>query len=196
MAGPEKSPRKGNDPRKVAVLVVLLGLLVVVVLFRVRPAIQGTSAARDTAELRTGTYRVPELGFATDATEGLPTPQAGRNLFTYGPPPTPTPDPRPTATPRPTLPPRPLPTAPPPGITTASGKRMPPPPRFTMSYLGWLGPDRFPVAVFKQGEEVLAVPEGDTFKGSFVIRHIGPTEVTIGFVGYPPDVTTKIRVSR
>ncbi len=185
-----------NDPRKVAVLVVLLGLLVIVVLFRVRPAIRGSSAGANTAELHTGTYTVPGLGSGMDVAASLPTPEAGRNLFTYGPPPTPTPDTRPTPTPRPTLPPRPLPTAPPAGIMTAGGKRLPPPPRFAMTYLGWLGPDRLPVAVFKQGEEVLAVPEGDTLKGSFVIRHIGPTEVTIGFVGYPADVTTRIPLSR
>ena len=65
-----------------------------------------------------------------------------------------------------------------------------------MTYLGWLGPDRLPVAVFKHGQEVLAVAEGDTLKGSFVIRHIGAIEVTIGFVGYPADVTTRIPLSR
>ena len=120
----------------------------------------------------------------------------GRNIFTFGPPPTPTPDPRPTPTPPPSLPPRPIVTPTPPGILLPSGERLAPPPRFSPAYLGWLGPQRLRIAVFRDGEEVLAVPEGATLKTSFVVRKVGVSEVVIGYVGYPENVTTKVQISR
>jgi hypothetical protein len=65
-----------------------------------------------------------------------------------------------------------------------------------MKYLGWLGPDRLPVAVFRDGDDVLAVPVGETVKQRFVVREVGPTAVTVGFVGYPNDVTSKVPLAR
>jgi hypothetical protein len=65
-----------------------------------------------------------------------------------------------------------------------------------MSYLGWLGPDRLPVAVFRDGDDVLAVPVGGTMKQKFVVRQVGPTGVTVGFVGYPNDVTSRVPLAR
>ena len=112
------------------------------------------------------------------------------------PPPTPTPDPRPTPTPAPTLPPRPQPTPTFAGVVLPDGKRLPPPPRFTLSYLGWLGPDRLPVGVFRDGEEVVAVPRGEVIAKVFILRAVGPTDATIGFVGYPETVLAKVQISR
>jgi len=59
-------------------------------------------------------YRVPVVQEPVAGSAGAET-AARRNLFTFGAPPTPTPDRRPTATPAPTLPPRPIPTRPRPG---------------------------------------------------------------------------------
>lgn len=185
-----------NDPRKVAALVVLTGVLAVVVIFRVRPAVVGAVAGAPGAAVKVGSYRVPAVEAAGGVGRSVPTPTSGRSLFTFGPPPTPTPDPRPTPTPAPTLPPRPRPTPTPAGVVVEGGRRLPPPPRFTLAYLGWLGPDRLQVAVFRDGEDVVAVPVGETLKNSFVIREVGPADVTIGYVGYPDSVSTKVPVSR
>jgi len=188
--------KANNDPRKVAALVVLLGVLAAVVIYRVRPALVGAVGGGADAATAAGKYAVPELDEATGFGRTVPTPNAARNLFTYGPPPTPTPDLRPTPTPPPTLPPRPpRPTATPAGVMVGD-KRLPPPPRFTLSYLGWLGPDRLQIAVFRDGEDVVAVPVGETIKNSFVVRQVGPADVTIGYVGYPDSVSTNVPVSR
>ena len=188
--------KSSNDPRKIAVLVALAGVLAVLIVYRVRPAVVGPVAAERPSAGKAGRYDVPALSFGVSTTRTLPTPSSGRNLFTFGAPPTPTPDPRPTPTPAPTLPPRPRPTPTPAGITLPDGNRLPPPPRFSLTYLGWLGPDRLQVAVFRDGDDVLAVPVGEKVKGSFLIRQVGPADVTIGFVGYPDSITTKVPISR
>jgi len=64
-----------------------------------------------------------------------------------------------------------------------------------MNYLGWLGPDRLRIAVFQEGDNVFAVPVGETVR-QFVVREVGPTAVKIGFVGYPNDVTSKVPLAR
>jgi len=186
----------GLDPRRVATLVALVVALAVVVVVRLRPALLAGGARADARLPQVGRYAVPELGDAGAAARQAPVAGVGRNIFTFGPPPTPTPDPRPTPTPPPSLPPRPIVTPTPPGILLPSGERLAPPPRFSPAYLGWLGPQRLRVAVFRDGEEVLAVPEGATLKTSFVVRKVGVSEVVIGYVGYPENVTTKVQVSR
>jgi hypothetical protein len=186
-----------TNARKVGLLVLLLAVLAGVVVLRVRPALLEGVRGGSGALPVTGTYHVPVLawrdeGGGTTAGEG----GTGRNIFTFGPPPTPTPDPRPTPTPAPTLPPRPQPTPTFAGVVLPDGKRLPPPPRFTLSYLGWLGPDRLPVGVFRDGEEVLAVPRGEVIAKVFILRDVGPTDATIGFVGYPETVLAKVQISR
>jgi hypothetical protein len=183
-----------NDPKKVAALAVLLAVLVVVVVFRLRPALVAGAHGHGGGLEQVGAYKVPSLSWDRAVERDVPTPSTGRNIFTFGAPPTPTPDNRPTATPAPTLPPRPTPT--PPGIYVNGKWILPPPPEFPMSYLGWLGPDRLRVAVFRQGDDVLAVPVGDTVKERFILRDVGPKTVTIGFVGYPDNVTTQIPLAR
>jgi len=179
-----------TDPKKIAILVLLLVAFAVVAVYRLRPAlVPGVTAGGRVTQV--GSYTVPVLGWERAHQRAVPTPRSGRSLFTFSAPPTPTPDRRPTTPPPP---PRPTPTRP--GIYVDGKWILPPPPPFTMSYLGWLGPDRLPVAVFRDGDDVLAVPVGGTVKQKFVLRQVGPTGVTVGFVGYPNDVTSKVPLAR
>jgi hypothetical protein len=182
------------DPKRVALLVVVLAALVVVVVVRLMPALEQQSAQDSGLLPSVGRVTVPRLGDLKLDRPELSAPTATRNLFTFGPPPTPTPDTRPTPTHVPTLPPRPM-TPPPPTATPPWGNR-PPPPAFTASFLGWLGPARLPIAVFRDGQEVTAVPQGGTLKDQFIVREVTPTGVRIGYQGYPEDVTTFVPLSR
>ncbi len=182
------------DPKRIAALALLLVVLGVVVVFRLRPALVGGMSRGSGRVAKVGNYAVPVLQWDRTREREVPTPTAGRNIFTFGAPPTPTPDLRPTATPPPPPPPRPTPT--PPGIYVNGKWILPLPPHFPMSYLGWLGPDRLRVAVFRDGDDVLAVPVGETVKQRFILREVGPTAVTIGFVGYPENVTAKVPLAR
>lgn len=184
----------GTDPKKMAILALLLLVLVVVVVYRLRPALVQAASVGGGKAVRVGSYTVPALGWDRSQQRDVPTPGAGRNLFTFGAPPTPTPDRRPTAVPPTPPPPAPTPTRP--GIYVDGKWILPPPPPFTMTYLGWLGPDRLPIAVFREGDNVLAVPVGETVKQKFVVREVGPTAVTVGFVGYPNNVTSKVPLAR
>jgi hypothetical protein len=182
-----------TDPRRIVLLVVLLVTLAVVAMVRLRPALtSGGAPAASVAQV--SNYRVPTVQEAVAGSAGAET-QARRNLFTFGAPPTPTPDRRPTATPAPTLPPRPIPTPTPPGIMTSRG-RMPDPPNFTATFLGWLGPERLLVGVFRDGDEIVAVPVGGTIKDKFILREVGPTAAVIGFVGYPDDVKRQVPLAK
>lgn len=182
-----------TDPRRLVALVVLLVVLAIVAMVRLRPAL--TMGGATTAAVgRVSSYRVPLVQEPLAGSAGAET-TARRNLFTFGPPPTPTPDRRPTATPAPTLPPRPMPTPTPPGIMTSRG-RMPDPPNFTATFLGWLGPQRMLVGVFRDGDEIVAVPVGGTIKDKFILREVGPTSAAIGFVGYPEDVRRQVPLAR
>lgn len=181
--------------RQVALLVVLVVVLVVAIVLRARPALlEGVGVTR-AGTPRVGKYEVPRLSWRDDAAPAEEQ-VVGRNIFTFGPPPTPTPDLRPTPTPAPTLPPRPRPTPTPAGVLLPDGTRLPPPPRFTLTYLGWLGPDRLPIGVFRDGQEILVVPRGETIGKVFIVREVGPVEVIIGYVGYPEGVSTKVPISR
>jgi hypothetical protein len=183
-----------TDPKRIAILTLLLAVLGVVVVFRLRPALVGEVGRRSGTLAKVGSYKVPTLAWDRTSEREVPTPSGGRNIFTFGAPPTPTPDMRPKPTPPPPPPPRPTPT--PPGIYVDGKWILPPPPQFPMRYLGWLGPDRLRVAVFREGDDVLAVPVGETVKQRFVLRNVGPNTVTIGFVGYPDNVTAQIPLAR
>lgn len=185
-----------TDPRRVVVLLLLLVVLAAVFVIRALPALRGEGTTASVAQVPdVPAFKVPSFALPGGRAARAPS-EPARNLFTYGPPPTPTPDRRPTATPAPTLPPRPVPTRTPSGILLADGRRLPDPPRFTMSYLGWLGPDRLPIAVFRDGEEVVTVSKGEQIKSRFIVRAVGPTTVTIGYTGYPDEVTTQVPLSR
>ena len=183
-----------SNPRNVAILLGLLVVLAVVVAFRLNSPLVAGVAADGGRAVKVGSYAVPSLGWDQSEERTVPTPASGRNVFTFGAPPTPTPDHRPTPTPPPQRPPEPTPT--PPGIYQNGKWVLPPPPKFTLSYLGWLGPDRLQVAVFRDGDDVLAIPVGESVKEKFIVREINATGVTIGFVGYPADVTSKVALAR
>lgn len=187
-----------QDPRRVAFLVALLVVAGLFALYHQRPGwLSGVIPGVLTGRMpQVGSYSVPPLAWDRDQSRSLSAAEAERNLFTYGPPPTPTPDLRPTPTPAPTMPPRPRPTATPAGVFLDDGSMLPPPPAFTMSYLGWLGPNRLPVAVFQAGDQIRVFPKGSTVEDKFVVREVGPTAVTIGFVGYPDDITTQVSLAR
>lgn len=182
------------DAQKVILLVVLLAGLVWVVATRLVPALAPGVESGGGKAVAIGQYAVPDLGWQAGRERVVPTPAAGRNLFTFGAPPTPTPDRRPTAPPPPPPPPQPTPT--PPGIYVNGKWILPPPPPFTLSYLGWLGPDRLPVAVFRDGDDVLTVPVGESVKQKFIVREVGPAGVTVGYVGYPANVVNKVPLAR
>lgn len=184
------------NARKLGLLVLLLAALAAVIVIRVRPALLESAGGGGDAAPRVGSYDVPKLLWRDEGGETEDKGVATRNIFTFGPPPTPTPDLRPTPTPAPTLPPRPRPTPTPAGVLLPDGSRLPPPPRFGLAYLGWLGPDRLPVGVFRDGSEVLAVPRGEVIKDVFILRDVGPGDVTIGFVGYPESISAKVPLSR
>lgn len=191
-----------TDPRRLAVLLVLLGVAAIYGVTRLRLGVlRSDSGAGKIPDV--GSFKVPSLGWDRTGERAIPTPGGGRNLFTFGPPPTPTPDRRPTPTPLPTQPPRPTvprPTPTPPYISSCNGKPLPPPPGFSMTFVGWIGPERLPVAIFKDGEEVLAAARGDKLKDKFIIREIsiGDKEksVTVGFECFPESVTTKVSLAR
>jgi len=178
-----------TDPRRLVLLLVLLAAALVFALLRWRPAFLA-GAASGGALPPARSYTVPILGWSPTEGGARPTPGGGRNLFTYGPPPTPTPDRRPTPTPLPTRPPQPVVARP----TSTPGP--PPPPPFTLTFIGWLGPDRLPVAIFRDGEEIVAAAPGDTLKGKFIIREVKATGVTVGFVGFADTVKTEVPLAR
>lgn len=182
-----------SDPRRLAVLLGLLVVAGIVGLSRWHPGLFGGAGTEGTIT-KARSFEVPKLGWSRATGEPLPTPGAGRNLFAFGPPPTPTPDRRPTPTPLPTRPPQtPVPR---PTPTPAPWGSKPPPPPFTLTFIGWLGPSRLPVAIFRDGEELVAAARGDTLKQKFIIREVKETGVTVGFVGYPDTVKTEVPLAR
>jgi hypothetical protein len=179
--------------KQLALLIGLLAMLAVVAVYQLRPQLVAGVVASAGKTPQAGTYRVPTLGWDRAESRNLPAFAAGRNLFAFSAPPTPTPDRRPTPTPPPPPPPAPTPT--PDGIYLADGRYFPPPPQFPLTYVGWLGPDHQPVAILRDGDEVLVTPVGEIVKGVFVIREVGPTALTIGFKDYPESVTRKVAIT-
>ena len=172
-------------------------VLAVAVVYRLKPAlVANVAGSSGPGAGKVGTYEVPALGWSASATPQATAAAGGRSLFTFGAPPTPTPDLRPTPTPPPTLPPRPTAVATPAGVLLEDGSRLPPPPTFSMTYLGWLGPDRLPIGVFRDGGEVVVIARGDTVKERFILVDVGPSSVTIGYVGYPESVTRRVPLSQ
>lgn len=185
-----------TDPRRTLLLLVLLVFLGVLAFYRLFGNQTGPSASREGEAPKAGSYTVPVLGYEPGEPKAVPTPVALRSLFTYGAPPTPTPDMRPTPTPMPTVPPVIYPTPTPDCIPVPDGRCLPRPGQVQLTYIGWLGPNRLPVAVFRDGEEILTVKEGETVKGKYILQKVGPTSVTVGFVDYPKEVTQTVQLAR
>lgn len=121
-----------------------------------------------------------------------------RNPFTFGAPPTPTPNLTPAPT-RPVPPTRVPQNTPTPRIyKDPYGNNLGPPPTFVRKYLGYFGPSYLKVAAFRRpGEEPDTIVvdvgiEGEVLDDVFIIRDIGHESVLIGFVGYDSSEDTRV----
>lgn len=68
----------------------------------------------------------------------------------------------------------------------------PVPPQFTYKYIGTFGSPESPIATFSGNGEIVNVRVGETIAGKFILRNIGIESVDIGYVGFPPDVHTRV----
>ena len=113
-----------------------------------------------------------------------------RNLFAYRePPPPPPPPPQPVIIQPPTPPPAPVPVQPPEPVA-------PQPPQFPYHYIGTFGTATNPIATFSGNGNIVNVRTGETFDDKFILRSIGMESVEIGYVGFPPDVKTRIAIGQ
>lgn len=182
-------------------LVVLLAVLVVVGGIAVGRLIrQGGLAvvAGGRAGAQYEAHELPRLAeFATPEDTGAAA-LTSRNPFTFGVPPTPTPNltPPPTRPPLPTREPRPTPT--PRVYVGDDGNVKGPPPPFDRTYLGYFGPSHLRVAAFRRPGsvpdtvEIDVGAEGEVLDDIFIIREIGHESVIIGFVGYDRREDTRV----
>ena len=181
-------------PQRTVLAVVLVVVLVVVVVWQFGGE-KLSSVAGGRQEFEYESHDVPVLRLAqiTPLPEDLNS--SGRNPFTFGAPPTPTRN----LTPPPTLPPRntatPRPTRPAPTPVNDHGG-LGPPPEFDRTYIGYLGPDHTPVAVFRsrvdENDLIEVAMLGEVIDGTFIVCDIGLESVEIGFIGYPEEVTTRV----
>jgi hypothetical protein len=165
-------------------LLVLVGILVVV---GISAAVNYLSRQGGVGEIKRG----EELSHTSHGLSSLEMDSIGsrdevgdrsrRNPFTFGKPPTPTPNltPRATPAPRATLPPRPQAPTP-----TPRDDGLPPPRPFDRIYIGSFGPERLPVAVFRNGDEIEVAVPGDMLDDYFIVRRVGYESVEIGYKGY------------
>ena len=68
----------------------------------------------------------------------------------------------------------------------------PVPPAFTYKYIGTFGSAASPIATFSGNGEIINVRVGETIDGKFILKNIGIESVDIGFVGFPPNKTTRV----
>lgn len=94
----------------------------------------------------------------------------------------------------PKVPPEPLATQEVPQVPRVEATPKKEPPYFNYKYLGFFGPKDKKLAVFSDGKEIIDVFEGETIMDKFIVKKIGFESVTIGFVGFPEDITQKIEV--
>lgn len=94
----------------------------------------------------------------------------------------------------PRVPPEPLATQEVPQTPRVEATPKKEPPYFNYKYLGFFGPKDKKLAVFSDGKEIIDVFEGETIMDKFIVKKIGFESVTIGFVGFPEDITQKIEV--
>jgi len=194
MADRKLTPEQMRLAVLVAILVVVGGLAVS------RMIREGglTQAADRRAEAEYEARDLPRLAEVAIVEEDSAEALTSRNPFTFGPPPTPTPNltPRPTRPVPPTRVPRNTPT--PRTYLGEDGQVKGPPPPFVWKYVGFFGPSHLKVAAFRRpGEEADTTKievgiEGEVLDDVFIIREIGHESVLIGFVGYDSSEDTRV----
>ena len=112
-----------------------------------------------------------------------------RNLFAYKEPPPPPPPPVPRQIIQPPPPPPPMPVQP-------MEPPKPVPPQFPYKYIGTFGTAENPIATFSGSGTILNVRTGETIDNKFILRGIGMESVEIGYVGFPPEVRTRIAIGQ
>ncbi len=185
-----------QEQKRVIFLLALLAVIGAVALVQMWGREGFTGTAKDTEEITYSRRHFPEIVSTNfgDGSSGAED-RDHRNPFTYGAPPTPTPNltPKPTPTPRPTptpnLTPRPTP--------RPRGTPKPRPPVFDREFIGHFGPDRLRVAAFrKQGDDDVTIVEvaiaGDVIDEKFIVREIGLESVVIGYVGFDQSEDTRV----
>ena len=183
-------------------LLALLGVLLVVLVYRYWPADGAAGAGPAPAIARTGAASRPGDGpllpgeippLAIGASRGEVGGAVVRNVFAFHVPPTPTPRP---------LPPTPTP-FPAPGSAEFVGPRLPTPtptatpivpPAIPFRALGIFGPRDRPIVTFEDGPRLINAREGDILDGRFILRRVGRESVDFAFVGLPPEITRRIPV--
>jgi hypothetical protein len=68
----------------------------------------------------------------------------------------------------------------------------PVPPTFPYKYIGTFGRPDNPIATFSGNGQLVNVRVGETIEEKFILRSIGIESVEIGYVGFPPDVKTRV----
>lgn len=183
-------------------LLALLGLLLVVLVFRYWPRESAATPAPRAAAPRGAAAVRPEgetvlPGEIPPLAIGSGRGEVGgavvRNVFSFHVPPTPTPRPVPPT-------PTPLPV---PGSIEFVGPRLPTPtptatpivpPAIPFRALGIFGPREKPIVTFEDGPRLINAREGDVLDGRFILRRVGRESVDFAFVGLPPEITRRIPV--
>ncbi len=184
-----------NRPRPL--LLVLLAIVAAVAAWRYLPSFGGgTDVTRTTsADLRSPVIEVLELAAHT-LDEPAPEGEQARDPWSFGSrpaprrtapeatPPEPAPQPVPAVVPKQQTRPKPPPPKP-------VGPR---PPAVDVVYLGTLGRDDDPVAVFSDGSEIYNALTGDLVKDQFEVQRIGYESVDLGFVGFPDEPPVRLAI--
>jgi hypothetical protein len=186
-----------TERSRVMLLAVLLVVLVAAVAWQLRNSSALGGGGKGSESMTYSPHQVPALDMASLTPVPRRRAEASNNPFVFRTAPTPTPNltPRPTLPPRPTMPVRRLATPTPRMIKGPHGM-LPPPPHFNRVYIGYFGPKKRPVAVFRKGTEVEVALTGGVIDDTFIVRDVGYDDVQIGYVGYPEEVTTRVPLEK
>ena len=186
---------RSNRPRPL--LLVLLAIVAAIAGWRYLPSFGGGPGFTRTtsADPRSATIEVVELAAHT-LDQPPPEGTHARDPWSFGSRPaperatperaTPEPAPQPAQPAQPVSTERPKPPAPRP-----VGPR---PPAVDIVYLGTLGRDDDPVAVFSDGSEIYNAFKGDLVKEQFEVQRIGYESVDLGFVGFPDEPAVRLAI--
>lgn len=185
-----------NRPRPL--LLVLLAVVAAIALWRYFPSFGGGPGFTRTtsADLPSSVIEVVELAAHT-LDQPPPEGVQARDPWSFGSRPAPPqaapeapvrePEPKPAPV-RPAVPAEPRPTPPAPQPV---GPR---PPAVDIVYLGTLGREDDPVAVFSDGSEIYNALRGDLIKDQFEVKRIGYESVDLGFVGFPDEPAVRLAI--